>query len=380
MNYEGIVSVMTILVLAAVSVERILEVLKKVMETSGFFGLKIWQRRFDITPKLENSGENLAPPPETAEGNPGTLVVITAGKLPDPEKIVLRFFLQLIGAIVGTVLCFTGKMGVFTLLKTPLGTSLAATYADYVLTGILIGAGTEPIHTLIRFLEAKRELSRNERSVPVQEVELAPEVESTAKRMIDIDYLGGVNPDKLISRKRSQNPDTILLHHTGMQQTLPFENLVQIFEARGFETGFHAVIDHEGHVHAFCRWDGVGQHTAAVDANSLGLAFSGNFETDAAKAGSNADGRLGSTIPTDAQLATGAKVVALWSLLYSIEIPGKLKTHHEIYDAGVTTCPGSNFPLQRFTALISECLTEWAASPKAKGELADFGLKKYLFV
>lgn len=393
MGYQEVLSVLTILLLTSASVERFLEFLTKAIESLGLFS----QNRKG---RLAAYAEQQMKPPEvlpestpgvddaldSAEGDPSTLVILDPGTIPDQNVMTKRFILQMSGCFLGVILCVKGDLGLFHLLKA----SGIAAWVDYLLTGILIGTGTEPIHSLIRFLQAKNEASQSEATTA--EVQSAPVTTATevsvqetisAKPFIDITYDGGLNPEIHENRLRNANPNMIIFHHTGMHSGTQFSEVVSVFKAKGFATGFNAVITENGVCQSYCRWDARGIHTKGYNDRALGLAFCGCFETNPAVPGNNADGALGNLSPTEAQLMTGAKLIVLWALLYKIDVtqPGRLVAHHEIaLGEQATTCPGNQFPYARFQRLVHDLYAEWKNSDRVKSEISDFARKPFLFV
>lgn len=390
MDYQDILSVLTVLLLSSATVERFLEVFKKILESLGFFSKKAPQSSTPAPEPLSSQplGKEFARlSTDTAEGDPSNLVLIEAGNLPDRNEIVKSFSLQLSGCVLGIILCWKGDLALFKMLNAPLGTSFWATGFDFILTGILIGTGTAPIHALIRLLQAKRELSQAQKgqdSIPLAEILTTEKaVLKTGHPLLDFKYFGGVNPERLQSRIREKNPDTIVYHHTGMNSNLTFTEITRIIEGRGFATGFHEIIMPDGTCESYCRWDAMGIHSNGHDSRSLGLAFSGCFESNSTISGSNSKGEMGNITPTDAQIVAGAKIVALWALIYGIDLnqPDRFLPHKSLATNSTNqNCPGSEFPYSRFEMLCREIWEEWKNSPQLAGELIDFSKKQYLFV
>jgi hypothetical protein len=113
----------------------------------------------------------------------------------------------------------------------------------------------------------------------------------------------------------------IVYHHTAMNSASRFEDVVRVIknrvdEGKHWVTGYHCVVTSDGVAHPFCRWDRYGNHVAGYNRRSLGISFNGNFETNPSVPYANPDGRYGAPRPTEEQLRTGARVVALWSLVY----------------------------------------------------------------
>jgi len=394
MGYQEIISVLTILLLSSATVERFLELLKHVFETFGFFaGSKpdetaaSEKKSKAPLPLTTNSGENTRVELDSAEGDPATLILTEAGDVKDRQATKKKFYMHIGGCLVGTFLCMKGDLGLFMMLKAPLGNSIMAAISDKIFTGILVGSGTAPIHALIRFLQAKRELSKTRKyqipALPPPKVVTAEPTAPKGRSIINIDYFGGLNPQKHSKRLRRGNPDMIIYHHTGMNSCMGFLDVVKVFEARGFQTGYNAVITADGKCHNYCRWDARGIHTKGYNDRALGLAFSGCFESNPNVPGNNHDGEMGNLTPTDEQITAGAKVAALWALLYQIDViqPNRLVPHKTIAQPdNPTACPGNEFPYARFEMLVNQFIQDWKSSSMVASELADFSTKSYLFV
>ena len=394
MGYQDVLSVLTILLLTSASVERFLEFLTKAIESLGLFSqnkkgtLAAYAEKQMERPEVtDESTTEMDDTLNSAEGDPSTLVVLDPGKIPNRNLITKKFILQMSGGVLGLILCIKGDLGLFHMLK---ATGIAR-WVDYLLTGILIGTGTEPIHSLIRFIQAKNEASQSENDAsaelaaapPPQATEISTSNGITAKPLIDLTYEGGLDPQVHQNRLRKAKPDMIIFHHTAMHSKTSFDDVATVFKARGFVTGFNAVITEDGINHDFCRWDARGIHAKGYNERSLGVAFCGCFEANSVVQGNNATGELGNQVPTEAQLLTGAKLIVLWALLYKIDIsqPGRLVAHHEIaLGEQTTSCPGSQFPYARFRNLVLDLYAEWNNSDRIKSEINDFSQKPYLFV
>lgn len=387
MDFEQVMKVLTILLLTSTSVERLLEFLNRAFESLGLFSKK---KKGRLTARTPYSSPTKAPSNvqilkdeeklDTAEGDASTLVLLDEGPQKDRQMITKKFILQMSGCALGVILCAGSNLGIFKMLNSPLGSGILYDWFDYILTGILIGTGTEPIHALIRFLQAKRDAGPAQPpvsvSMPVQPETELPD-EEIARAMVDINYHGGVAPDRVADRVRQRPPDIIVYHHTGMHSDSTFMEVVKVFEARGFRTGFHCVVTADGNYYNYCRWDACGIHAKGYNDRSLGIAFTGCFESDSSVPGSNLNGEMGNLSPTTQQLLTGAKIVALWSLLYQIDVSKKDKlVSHKALNA--TACPGNNFPYARFHELVNEFVEKWRKSPKAMSEIVDFKKKRYV--
>lgn len=329
---------------------------------------------------------------ELDEQEPVTSVVSIPATDPDDGNTRRAFVLQLLGLAVGILLASIADLRLFT---TFLDTTKAMQpWLDHVLTGLFIGGGSGPVHTLIQFI--------SERKVAVSAAELAtaerPEQKLTAVvatataatgaatgDWVDIPYEGGVDVTLLEGvHHRDRDPDLVVYHHTAMSSASSFEDVVRVIKSRTdgnggqrWLTGYNCVILVDGSVHAFCRWDRYGSHAAGYNRRSLGIAFNGNFETNPYVPYANPDGRYGAARPTDAQLRAGARVVALWTILYGIkaDFQQSIIPHRQIASKA---CPGSNFPYADFERLVQDFRSRWAKSPVAKASISAFNLKPYL--
>lgn len=312
----------------------------------------------------------------------------------DPEKTARIFWLQIIGTFSGVLICYFSKFGIFHQLFGIF--SEPNLQPDWILTGILIGAGSQPIHFLIKFItqrkvvdlkvSTKETVKSEEKTVstiPVPKVPSGPAVITKPQVpavQIDIPYQGGVDRDILETRhKRIKNPDLIVYHHTAMHSDTSFADVVKVIKDKNWVTGYNCVILKDGSIYPFCRWDRFGNHAKGYNRRSLGIALNGNFEPNPKIPFANVNGRLGILRPTDAQLHSACKVVALWCHLYNIPMDFKnsIIPHNEI---STKTCPGSEFPYDRFKELVDTIYTQWEKSSLAQQELELFKQKQYLYV
>ncbi len=72
-----------------------------------------------------------------------------------------RSILWIIGSVIGVLLSWAANLGILSQLGIIDPTSKAKLFLDYILTGILLGGGTEPIHSIIVFLGYKKDEVRN---------------------------------------------------------------------------------------------------------------------------------------------------------------------------------------------------------------------------
>ena len=166
-----------------------------------------------------------------------------------------------------------------------------------------------------------------------------------------------------------------------MHRESTFEDVVKVIKDRDWSTGYNCVITEDGAVHPFGRWDRRGCHAAGLNKRSLGLAFNGNFETNPSDKWANHNGRFGPDVPSQAQLESGARVVALWVHLYddidlTFDVNGSIFPHRQV---AAKNCPGNQFPTERFYELIKYFYNKWDNSDVAKDEIRKFKMKPFLY-
>lgn len=304
--------------------------------------------------------------------------------IPEPSltQVQQRAFLQLAAAGLGIVAAeaFDVRMlGLF------FDMFHDRTLTDTLVSGLVIGGGSQPIHVILRFLTTRRvSIGEDLPDKPTQTPTKAnkPEaskVATTTKRVIAIEYDGGVDIDKLQSRNfRPANPNKIVYHHTAMHHENSFQAVVdEITKIKKWSTGYHCVIMPNGEVEFFCRWDRVGNHAYGANQESLGIAFHGNFHTKGNDQFTNSNGQFGNQEPTDAQIDAGAKVIALWAHVYGIPLDF---SEHVVphYLVKPTACPGSNFPHQLLHNKIKHYYQTWQTG-KAQQEIADYKALPYVY-
>ena len=236
----------------------------------------------------------------------------------------------MIGVFAGVTICYFSEFGLFE----PLDVFKTMNPAfDWILTGFLIGGGSQPIHVLIKFLNQRKVVVDKQPDVEIARpvatfasVGIGPSTLSTSIgptfAILDLPYTGGYRPDELEHRnRRKKNPELIVFHHTAMHSDTTFSDIVhEIKVVKGWSTAYHTVVMKDGTVNDFCRWDRTGVHAKGVNFRSLGISLNGNFHTAPDDAFSNDHGQYGIVRPTDAQLRSAAKVVALWCHLYDIPV------------------------------------------------------------
>lgn len=365
------------------------------------------RQRLEQTETLLEDGEPL-PALELDEAFPPGTIVLQPATDADDGGALRALTLQLVAAAAGILAAHLFDVRLFEALAP--GAMPGGVGTDYLLTGLLIGGGSGPVHLLIRFIgqrkvSAPAELDRDEeperpslvvRPVTAEEAALLPPgaaapgtgsatspgaasgagagaavatVADPTTAWVEIPYEGGVDRDRLASvHVRRRDPDTIIYHHTAMRRSSTFEDVVRVIkdrrDSRGnpWITGYNCVVTEDGVVHPFCRWDRYGNHAAGWNARSLGIAVNGNFESDPNVPWSNPDGRYGPVEPSTGQLDSAARVVALWTLIYDIplDFDERIIPHKNV---SPKTCPGSDFPYDRFREQVTRYHEAWKEGP-----------------
>jgi hypothetical protein len=340
--------------------------------------------------------QKYAPAAELDEVMSSTSVATASATLPRNERVQREFLMQIFGFALGIILARFTELRLFSSFHIS-GVTFQP-WMDYLLTGLLIGGGSAPIHTLIRFISDRKVTAEPEQvrreEVPVsssaaaRREPVAPEETKEATdlaRLKSIQYYGGVDREKLEwVHIRKVNPTMIIYHHTAMNRSSSFEDVVNVIKSRKdnqgnrWLTGYHCVVTEDGGIHPFCRWDRSGNHAAGLNTRSLGIAFNGNFETDAGIPFSNPEGRYGPPLPTDEQLDAGARIVALWCHIYGIPLDfnERIIPHGQVSGK---SCPGGNFPTRMFRNLVTRYHQAWS-SDEAKDYLEAFANKQYIKV
>lgn len=433
-SLSPILTSLTVAAGLALGVERTLELLKNVMDQSkGVVDLRdlIGRARAAVAEVQESLRS--PPPPSTAPAAPATPDIglpigfvpgdaqatddqpaerypaprievqpVVATTIQQASKVL---FLQLSAAGLGILLAHFFEIKLVTILLQGMGSEHYPFFKngpgaffqslDIILSGLIIGGGSQPLHVLIRFLtERKVSVEKESAEKPAEATPVAEtimdrsfktEVKETAAQewgWKDLAYAGGVHPASLeTTHRRSGDPNLIVYHHTAMSSNAPFKDVVNEFlVSKKWLTGYHCVIMPDGTIEPFCRWDRSGNHAKGLNDRSLGIAFHGNFHTDLSDRYSNADGRYGNQLPTEAQLHAGARVVALWVLLYQ-DIKLDFTRHilpHKTAMPGHTVCPGSNFPHGKFEPLVRGYCTAWSTSAEVQQKILGFGQLKYI--
>jgi hypothetical protein len=197
---------------------------------------------------------------------------------------------------------------------------------------------------------------------------------------VDIPYDGGVKPERLETTHLRKTPISLIIYTaTYLHSDTSFGTIVKIIEeVRGMSTGYHCVIQADGSIHSFCRWDRTGLCVTGYNDRSLFIAFNGNFETDPRIAGANADGRYGPTKPTDAQIDAGARMVTLWTFLYSIPVDFEKSILAKKQVSDNSNSPGSQFPYNEFKELVLKYRKLWEKSEAVQKRIEIFKKQPYV--
>ena len=300
----------------------------------------------------------------------------------DSRARVKEFWLQLFGLFVAIAGCYYAGFSAWTLvdwLKEWAGIETAAEPSllwGVIFTGIIIGAGSKPVHFLMNFLlnrkliQARETVKRvsfppEEKSTPPQGEDRYPQPETTPQSGTELEkrlgflYDGGYRPERLENtHQRKEKISLVVYHHTAMHADSPFDEVVKVFERKGWLTGYHCVVLKDGTIRIFCPWDKIGNHVRGYNARSLGIALHGNFEPNPAVPGANVDGKYGILHPTPEQLDAAARIVALWTIMYDLKIDFE-KTILPHRKLSPKACPGSNFPYDLFAGRIEMYENRW---------------------
>ncbi len=286
---------------------------------------------------------------------------------------------QTAGILIGTAICYFSGLGLLKELK--LISSNQQNWWDTLLSGIFISGGSEPIHQLINFLKGHKDQLQAQNRKTAQKLAVNAEAGTQLPgQKIGITYQGGLYPNQAGHGLRKTNPSYIVVHHSGTSHRAKFEDVVkkekqQRTNKRGsyrLDPSFHSVITYDGGIHHYCRWDSIGWHVAkgprVSNANSLGLCFVGNFHNRG----------NGKHKPSEAQIEAGARLLALWRLLYNIE--EKNVVRHSDVRRGKVICPGENFPMERLVAKSTQLIKQWQQDPEILQDIERFKKQRYIYV
>lgn len=338
---------------------------------------------------------------EWKEALESSVVTVLPASDPDDGAVVRVLCIQLCALATGIIAARITDLSVFNVLLQQSGVTSGVAAAgvlskplDYLLTGLLIGGGSQPVHVLMEFV-TQRKVPAMEEPAPAPSVTTVPLLPlagvipaaagvAGAAEWLDLPYDGGVDREVLGPvHRRPAKPDLIVFHHTALSSASSFDDVVRVIKARTSNgkhwiTGYHAVVTADGVIHPFCRWDRYGNHVEGQNRRSLGVSFNGNYETDPGVSFSNPDGRLGPPRPTEAQLRAGAQLTALWCLLYDIspDFARSVLPHKAL---AAKACPGSSFPYAQYQRLVTHFVQTWSTSPFAQERIEAYRLKPYLF-
>ncbi len=349
--------------------------------------------------KLKSRLKEMEEEDEWEECFPQTTVLVEPATDQDDAKMMKAIILQLLGFAAGIIAVHFSGVQLFNSFLTVLGQSGMSTELDYLLTGLLIGGGSQPMHILVGFItQNKVTLSKEDISEKKENDEPAVGAPSPAPGIIekpaldsnqiwiDIPYKGGVDREKMEHfHVRKKDPEMVIYHHTAMSSDSTFEDVVRVIkdktDAQGnhWLTGYNCVVLADGSINPFCRWDRYGNHAYLYNGKSLGIALNGNFEINPNVSYSNFNGEYGSKRPNEAQLKNTARVIALWSFLYEIDIDfnKRIIPHGQVSSSA---CPGSNFPNDEFKKWIEFFVEKWQKSDSVQEQIEAYKLKPYLYV
>lgn len=326
-----------------------------------------------------------------------TTILVEPAKDPDDGNTLRILILQLLGLTAGIVAAHFSGIQLFNSFLKTLNQPVMPEWLDFLMTGLLIGGGSGPMHTLVKFVTQNKIVLQKEISAEADEKTTKKSTSSTPTIVPTVDfssdslwtnipYKGGVDRDKLEwVHLRNNNPELIIFHHTTMDSSSTFEDVVRVIkdktdsQGNHWLTGYNCVILADGSIHPFCRWDRYGNHAAGNNMKSLGIALNGNFETNPGISNSNPDGRFGLIKPTEDQIRSAARIIALWTFIYKIDIDFEknIIPHHVVSSK---TCPGTNFPYGEFQRWIEYFANQWEKSEEIKEKIGRFKLKPYLYI
>ncbi len=170
-------------------------------------------------------------------------ILVEAAKDPDKGQTLKYFIIQLLGFSIAIILTRISKLQLFNSFI--VNDQLILPWLDYLMTGLLIGGGSKPIHVLVRFITQRKIVStqttdiseEQEKTPQVKKVTLSPIVSSPTVEnkdaWIEIPYNGGVDRDVLESvHKRKSDPNMIIYHHTAMNLNSTFEDVVRVLKVK----------------------------------------------------------------------------------------------------------------------------------------------------
>ncbi len=357
---------------------------------------------------VDDDPREVVPHPDLPDSRMESRFDIVRLKKKNEIPITKEFWSQVIGTLVAIAACYYTEFSAWAFVRLlgniGQGAFVFPDYTpywwEYIVTGIIIGSGSKPIHFLMNFIISRKfHITRaDEKRTPLEgtvsvgeaaEEGAAPPTPPPSKsfsieKLVGFEYQGGVRPATLENTHRRPGPvEFVVYHHTAMNSESPFEEVVNEFLVRkGWLTGYHSVVTRDGTIHNLCRWDRFGNHAKGYNLQSISVALHGNFETDPQVPYSNHDGRYGIVRPTAAQVDAAARIVALWIVMYDIrmdflesydgsngESPRGIFPH---YALAQKACPGGNFPYDRFQTQVKGYVTEWKQNPSFATALQSF--------
>lgn len=327
-------------------------------------------------------------------------------KYKESNAIVKDFWMQIMGTMIAIFACYILNFSIWEFFGYSVNNVFPVPHHtfDYLFTGIIIGSGTKPMNFLMNFVLSRKievdvsEIQAESATVTDSEVGQVQTGQSkktaimpvclgiqppTIEELVGFNYDGGDRPLRLENSHKYPANGKINLavyHHTCMHSDAPFEEVVKEFDRKGWLTGYHCVVFHDGSIRVLCRWDRFGNHAKSHNTHSFGLAFQGNFETRPEVPSSNPDGSLGIQSPTLVQLQAAARVMAMYAFLH--QFPPTFHEPGQILNpvAGIIphrllankACPGNNFPEKEFETIIQEYHSNWHDAPDFKKALERF--------
>lgn len=356
------------------------------------------------TPSVVTEAREIEPHPNKAYTQPESRFDVKFISPPKALAVLKEFWIQIIATFVAILGCYVMKFSIWVFIRWAQELNNfaeiqnQAEWWEFVITGVIIGAGSKPVNFLMNFIinrkivVAREETVQAEKALPITKAATAkpaplvpavaapaPELK-TVEDLVGFTYSGGDRPARLEHTHLFRKPiDLIVYHHTAMHSEAPFEEVIKEFDRKGWLTGYNCVIMKDGTIHALCRWDRFGNHARGYNAHSLGVALHGNFEPNPRVPFSNPDGRYGILKPTLKQVESAARITALWSLMHNIEIRFPTKDDPEFpkgivphYELAPKACPGGNFPHDMYRKKVRAYAKLWGEDDNFKLALEDF--------
>jgi len=129
--------------------------------------------------------------------------------------------------------------------------------------------------------------------------------------------------------------DMIVLHHAASSHCSIYNIHNWHLSNQWSGCGYHYFINKEGRIFRGRQDDVIGSHAKGYNSTSIGICFEGDFEKE---------------MPTQVQVESGLELVEHLKKKYNIK---NVKGHKDLM---TTNCPGSLFPLEKFTTNEDENL------------------------